>query len=137
MTRPETTESAEQPTTSGWLTFGGLLILVAGLSDIFVASAALWKSSYFVGAEEDLLILGFTSWGVLWMVLGVILVLTGLGVLWGTVWARTVGIFFVLLGILGHLLFLAAHPLWSLISVGLSLLVVYALTVPESGTRGV
>ncbi|WP_016906283.1 DUF7144 family membrane protein [Streptomyces xiaopingdaonensis] len=137
MTPPEITPSEEKPTTSGWLAFGGLLVLVAGLSDIFVACAALWKSNYFIGTSHDLLIFNFTAWGWIWMIVGIVLVVTGLGVLWGAWWARITGVFFALLSLLGHLLYLSAHPLWSLISVGLSLLVVYALTVPDRRATGV
>jgi hypothetical protein len=57
----------------------------------------------------------------------------GVGCLLGQVWARMIGIVLAALCAIGHIAFLAAFPLWSLLVIALSVLVIYALIVPARG----
>ena len=46
------------------------------------------------------------------------------------------GRFDAVLAAIGHVAFLRAFPLWSLITIGLCVLLVHALTAPPRGARG-
>ncbi|MCI2418033.1 hypothetical protein MOQ72_11410 [Saccharopolyspora sp. K220] len=121
-----------QPTagTSGWLAFAGSLILLVGVFDIISGLTSLFRPDYFLVAAGELLIFNFTTWGWIWLALGVVQAAVGVGCMLGQVWARVAGIVLAALCAIGHIAFLAAFPVWSLLVIALSVLVIYALIVP-------
>ena len=63
--------------------------------------------------------LDFTGWGWVHLVVGVIVVVAGLCVMAGQIWARTVGVLLAGLSLLANVAFLAAYPLWSIVMIAL------------------
>lgn len=122
--------SAPRSTGTGWLAFGGLMIFLIGASNVLAGCAALWKNEYYVASANDLLVLDFTAWGWIWLIIGLLEIFTGISVCLGRMWAREVGVVLAVLSAIGHLAYLAAFPLWSLATIGLCILVIYALTAP-------
>jgi hypothetical protein len=115
---------------SGWFTFAGIVVLVSGFFNIIDGLVALFNSDYFLVTADQILIFNFAAWGWIWLVLGIVQVATGAGVMAGMTWARVLGIVLAILVALGHLAFLQAFPVWSVIVIALCVLVIYALTVP-------
>ncbi|GAA4614927.1 DUF7144 family membrane protein [Saccharopolyspora hordei] len=124
------TSAPEASAMSGWLAFAGSLILLVGIFNIIDGFTALFRTDYFIVGEGQLLVFNFATWGAIWLVLGVLQVATGVGCLYDMTWARTTGIVLASLCAIGHLAFLAAFPLWSLLVIALSVLVIYGLVVP-------
>jgi hypothetical protein len=62
------------------------------------------------------------------VVLGLIAVITGLGLLTDALWARVLGVFMASLSLVANFLWLPHLPLWALISIGLDVFVIWALT---------
>jgi hypothetical protein len=77
----------------------------------------------------------FTAWGWVHLVGGVVVILSGLGVFAGKVWARTVGVLIALCSALVNLAFLSAYPLWGLMMIALDVVVILALTVHGSDVK--
>ncbi|MDA3629182.1 hypothetical protein [Saccharopolyspora oryzae] len=128
--------SAQEPTAmSGWLAFAGSLILLVGIFNIIDGLTALLRTDYYIVGAGQLLVFNFVAWGVIWLVLGVLQVATGVGCLYEKEWARTTGVVLAALVAIGHLAFLAAFPLWSLLVIALSVLVIYGLVVPAERAR--
>ena len=63
------------------------------------------------------------------------MVVAGVCVFAGQVWARTVGVVVAALSALLNLGFLAAYPVWSLILIALDVVVIMALTVHGSDIK--
>ena len=63
------------------------------------------------------------------LILGLLLLLSGVGVLAGNVAARTVGVILAGLSALANMLFIEAYPFWSILIIVVDVLVIYALTV--------
>ncbi|GAA1004628.1 hypothetical protein Aple_096320 [Acrocarpospora pleiomorpha] len=117
-------------TRSNWLGFAGIIGITVGLFNIIGGLVALFRSSYY----SHILLWNFTAWGVIWLIIGILQLAAGFGILAGKMWARTLGIIMAGLAMLGQFAFAAAFPLWSIISIALSLFVIYALVVPPRGS---
>ncbi|MGZ6259082.1 MAG: DUF7144 family membrane protein, partial [Candidatus Limnocylindrales bacterium] len=63
------------------------------------------------------------------LVLGVVVALTGIGLLAGNVVARVVGVVLAAVSALVNLAFIAAYPLWSAIVITIDVVVIYAIVV--------
>jgi hypothetical protein len=69
------------------------------------------------------------------LIVGVIVIIAGLCVLGGQMWARVVGVLLAGLSLLGNVAFLAAYPLWSLIMIAIDIVIIMALTVHGSDIK--
>ena len=115
---------------AGWIGFAGILILIVGMLDFFQGLIALFRDNYYVVSSSGFIVVDLTSWGWIMLIWGVLLVLAGLGLLGGQGWARWFTIVLVSLNFIAQLGFLgnSQYPLWSLTTLGLSVIVLYALT---------
>ncbi|WUH98649.1 hypothetical protein OHR68_34875 [Spirillospora sp. NBC_00431] len=122
--------------TSGWLTFAGTLAMVVGAFNVIDGVVALFKDDYYLVGQSQILVFDYTAWGWIWLVLGVIQIAVGAGVLAGRMWARAAGVVLAVLAAIGHLAFLTAYPLWSVLTIAMCVLLIYALTAPPAGATG-
>lgn len=128
--------STARPVLSGWLGFAGVLLFTLGLIHVMSGLAALFKDDYFQVASGSLLVFNYTAWGWIWLAIGVLQIVVGVGVLGGSLAARAGGVALAGLALIGQIAYLAAFPFWSLIGVGLCVLVIYALVAPPENARG-
>ena len=122
--------------TSGWLSFAGIIAITVGLFNVIDGLAALLRQNYYLVTDQDILVFNYAAWGWIWLILGAVQIAIGAGILAGKVWARAAGVVLAVLAAIGHVAFLRAFPLWSLITIGLCVLLVHALTAPPRGARG-
>jgi hypothetical protein len=115
---------------SGWLIFAGILVFVIGSFNVIEALVALFEDEYYVIDESELLVFDFTAWGWIFLVIGIVQILTALGILAGAGWARLLGVMFAIVAAIGQILYLNAFPVWSILVIALCVLVIYALVVP-------
>ncbi|MER7013557.1 hypothetical protein ABT324_19235 [Saccharopolyspora sp. NPDC000359] len=121
--------SAQDAPLSGWLGFAGAVLGLLGIFNIITGITALARPDYFLVDAARLLVFNYPIWGGIWLALGIVQVAAGVGVVYGSSWARFVGIDLAALCAIGHLVFLTAFPLWSVLVIGLSVLVIYGLVV--------
>jgi hypothetical protein len=122
--------AASKSTWGGWLLFGAFLLGLTGAFNIIQGITALTKpDNVFVVGEAGLLVFNFTTWGWIMLVLGVLMILTALGLNGARGWARITAMVLIGLHALAQIGFISAHPLWSVLVIGLSVVVIYALTV--------
>ena len=112
---------------SGWILFAGIMMMLIGAYNLLQGLAAIFSDDYFQVAEDELLVFDFTAWGWIMLIWGVVLLLAGFGLVTGKPWARWTGIAVVGLNAVAQAAFLSAFPLWSLLVVGLCVLVIFAL----------
>ena len=126
---------------SGWVgmvIFAGIVMILLGAFNVIDGIVALVNHEWFVTAENDLLAFNYTAWGWFWLLFGLVTIFAGFGVLAGQTWARVVGIVVAVLNAVGHMVFVSAHPVWSVMIIALDVLVIYALTAHgrELGQEG-
>jgi hypothetical protein len=114
----------------GWARFAAVMIIVNGIFGVFQGLVALLAPDpYFVVTRGSLFLFNLTGWGWWTLIIGVLLILIGIAVLMGATWARVIAIILVIVGAVGQLLLLPAQPWWSSITIGVDILIIYALTV--------
>jgi hypothetical protein len=115
---------------AGWAAFAGVIMIMAGIFQATAGLVALVNDDAYVVVSDRLaLTLDYTQWGWVHLILGAIVAAAGFAVFSGRVWARAVGVLLAALSAFAHLLFISAYPFWSLIVIGMDVLVIYALCV--------
>ena len=121
-------EKASAPKGTGWISFAAAVLVVSGVFKIF---DALWAFKYDDQVDKQVQTIVFerdlTSWGWVWLVVGIMLILAGVAVASGRQWARWFGIVVAGLAAVSFLPWIYFQPLWTILSVTLAILVVYAL----------
>ncbi|HEY2762703.1 MAG TPA: hypothetical protein VGJ13_01590 [Pseudonocardiaceae bacterium] len=114
----------------GWIFFAGVIMILGGTFQAIAGLVAIFNSSYFLVPSTGLVVnVGYTGWGWVHLVVGILVILAGFGVMTGQTWARVVGVALAGISAILNIAFLAAYPLWSLIVIALDVLVIYALSV--------
>lgn len=75
------------------------------------------------------MIFDITTWGWIQLVLGVVIALTGLGLLVGNTAARWAGVGLLGLNAILQIVWFSAAPLWALLMIALDVMVIYQLCV--------
>jgi hypothetical protein len=113
---------------SGWLAFAGSMLVLGGGFKIL---DALWAFKYDDEVTEEVQTIVFENdlqaWGWVWLFVGIVLIVTGFAVVTGAEWARWLGIVVATLAALIFLPWIYYAPFWTMLSVGIAILVVYAL----------
>jgi hypothetical protein len=124
--QPDTTRRAVEPT--GWAVFAGVILFILGFLDFFWGLAAILEDENLIVGGNGAIIVDLTAWGWVTLIVGAIQVIVGLGLLAAQEWARWAGVFFAGLAAIGQIGIVTAFPIWSLIVILLSVLVIYNLT---------
>ena len=136
MTDPRTQATRTQMDTGGigrtvpsrWAFFAGVLLFMIGVFNIIWGLTALFNDTALTRGEESLIVWDFTAWGWIHLILGIVLVLTGLGLFAGRNWARWMAIFFAMLSAFGQIAWMSTYPVWSLLIITLDIIIIYQLT---------
>lgn len=114
----------------GWILFAGIIMILAGVFQAIAGLVAILNEGYYLVPAENLVVaVNYTGWGVVHLIVGILLVLVGFGVMTGQLWARITGIILAGLSAIVHLGFIAAFPVWSAIVIALDIVIIYALAV--------
>ncbi|MEV0090270.1 hypothetical protein [Streptomyces sp. NPDC050738] len=130
-------QSAQPPSSSGsaWAAggtvFAGVLMVVEGIMGFLQGLVAIHRDDVYTRVGDYIYAFSLTSWGWIHVVLGLLVALTGVGILLDQEWARFVGIGLASLTILLQFMFLPYQPLWALISIAIGVFIVWALATDQ------
>jgi hypothetical protein len=113
----------------GWVVFAGTMAVIVGIFNVIQGLVALFDDQYFVVARGELLLLDFTAWGWIHLLVGVVMLLVGFGIIRGSPWGLVAGVVLAGVQAILQLAFLAAYPIWSILIIALDVVVIYALIV--------
>jgi hypothetical protein len=112
----------------GWIIFAAALLAVVGTLSIIAGLTGIFRDkAFFAGGQ--VVVLDYTAWGWIHLLLGIALILVGYGLYVGSTFARVAAVVVVFLHLIGQFLWIGAYPWWSLISITLCILVLYSLIV--------
>jgi hypothetical protein len=123
---------------SGWAVGGAIfaatMMMMVGIFQGLTGLVAIFKDSFFVVTPNYQFNVDVTTWGWTHLVLGVVVLLAGLSVLSGRLWARIVGIVMAVLSAIANFAFLPYYPFWSLLIIALDVLAIWGLAsyTPEA-----
>lgn len=117
---------------SGWaiggLVFAAMMMVLVGLFQFFQGLAAILNDKFFVVIENYAFELDLTAWGWIHLILGVILVASGLFLFAGSAVAGAVAVVMAGLSALANFFFIPYYPFWSIVMIALAIYVIWAIT---------
>jgi hypothetical protein len=117
----------------GWIVFAAVLMLITGAFQAIQGLVAIFKDTYYVVASSGLVVnVDYTAWGWTHLAFGALLILTGLGLFTGSMWARVLGVAVAALSMIVNFAFMAAFPVWSIVVIALDVFIILALTLHGS-----
>ncbi len=113
----------------GWIWFAAIMMMIGGALQAIHGLVAVVNDEWVVWGNQANLYLDISQWGWVHLIVGIVVFLSGLGVLSGNVLARFVGVVLASLSLVANFLYLPAYPLWAIVIIAIDVLVIYALTV--------
>lgn len=113
----------------GWVYFAGFMMMLAGIFHAIAGLVAIFKNEVFVVGGGSLLVLDFTGWGWLHLILGIVLFLAAFSVFAGGTFGRLIGAMLAGASAIANFAFFTAYPLWTIIIITIDILIIYALLV--------
>lgn len=111
----------------GWIALGAVFMVLSGVYQLIVGMAAVFNNDWVVFASEGVYLVDLATWGWAHLILGALLVGTGLSLFSGSTVGRAIATVVISLTILVNLMFLFALPVWSIIALIVNALVLYAI----------
>lgn len=113
---------------TGWVAFGGVMLILLGLFHAVQGIVAVFDSGYYLVSSTGLVVhVDYTIWGWVHVGLGVVAILAGIGVLVGNKAARVAAVVLAGVSAIINLGFVAAYPVWSIVLIALDVVVIYAI----------
>ena len=114
----------------GGVGFAGALLIIVGGFQVIDGIAAISDDKFFAKPAHYALRVDPTVWGWIHLILGVLIIWTGVSLLRGRNWAAVTAI---VLSILSALIFFFAiplYPFWAILIIALNVWVIWALSTP-------
>jgi hypothetical protein len=125
-TRTTSPESSGEPRGQGWVTFAGIMLMIAGVLNVIYGIAAIDNAHFYV-ANAHYVISELNTWGWVITAIGALQICAALGIWARQSWARWTGVFIAGLNAIIQLIFIAGYPLLSLAVFAVDLLIIYGL----------
>lgn len=112
----------------GWVGFAGFMMLLSGVFQAIAGLVALFRDTFYVVTSSQILVLNdIHTWGWVNLIVGIIVALAGVSLFSGTTWSRIVAVLFAMGAAIVNMAWLPLYPIWSIICIALSILVIYAV----------
>jgi hypothetical protein len=123
-----------EPPVSGWalgaIAFAATIMTLSGVFQILAGLVAIFDDDFFVVARNYTFDLDVSAWGWIHLIVGVLVLATGMGLFARAAWAGVTAIVLCMLSALTNFFFIPYYPIWALLVIGLDIWVIWALTRP-------
>lgn len=126
--RDDYTRGTEVTGWVGWVGFGGSILILSGIFQSISGLVALFRDSFYVVNTHQVLVLNSVhTWGWVNLIVGLIVMLAGFSLFSGSTWSRVIAVLFAMGSAIVNMVALPIYPIWSLLCITLSVLVMYAV----------
>ncbi|MFF9864671.1 MULTISPECIES: DUF7144 family membrane protein [unclassified Streptomyces] len=132
MTTMHTQTRRHDALASGLVTFAAVMLLVAGILDIFRGIMGIAEDDVFVTTPEYIFRFDLTTWGWLHLAFGVLAAIVGVGLLRPSMWARVAGVGLAAILLVINFLSLPYYPVWSIVGIAMYAFIIWALCTVRS-----
>ena len=113
---------------SGWITFAGLMAVIAGGYNSLSGIAALSDDDTLAAQAKDVLYgIDLTAWGWFWLIVGVGQLITGVLIFQRNPWGLWLGVGFASLSALLTVIVMFVFPLWAIAVLTIDFLILFGL----------
>ncbi|HEX9336855.1 MAG TPA: hypothetical protein VF892_13265 [Pseudonocardiaceae bacterium] len=113
---------------AGWLIFAAVVLGITGAINVFEGLFGLIYRYRTVLVAAQLYVVNVTSWALVLIVSGAIMIAAGIGLASRRTWARVTAIVVVGVHAIIQVAWMGAYPVWSLLMLALDIVVLFALT---------
>src|SRR5690349_13464582 len=106
MSTEVSTDQRVSPWASGPILLSGGLLVIGGILQVFIGTAALVHDKIYVGTPRYLYAFDLSSWGWAQLLIGILSVAAGFAALRGLTWARMVGVGLASLSMIAQFMFI-------------------------------
>ena len=126
---PPAARDEPSPLAMGLTAFTGIMMTLAGVLQAMVGLTAIINSAFYPQVAHYTFQFSPTAWGWIHLFLGGTIVVAGLSLFLGQIWARIVGVILALVATLACFAWLPYYPVWALLIMALNAAIIWALTV--------
>jgi hypothetical protein len=127
---PRASYPPESTAWTGWVVFAGVMLLTLGSFQVIQGLVALFDNGFYLVRPSGLVVdVNYNTWGWTHLIIGVVMIVTGLGLFVGNMAARVLGVVAAVVSAIVNLAFISAYPVWSTIVIALDVVVIYAIIV--------
>ncbi|TJZ55496.1 hypothetical protein FCH28_09065 [Streptomyces piniterrae] len=119
---------------TGWTVFAAVLMVFGGFMAILQGISAIAKDEVFVTTTNYVFKFNLTGWGWVHLILGIVVVLAGVALFSGALWARVVGVIIAGLAMIANFLWIPYYPFWALTLIVVDAFVIWALCTGNRDT---
>src|SRR3954447_23303925 len=120
---------------SGWVTFAGVMLLIAGALNVIYGIAAIGDSKFFIN-DSKYILSNLNTWGWITLIIGVIQLFAAFSLWSGNIYGRIIGIGAAGLSAIGALLSIPAYPFWSLAIFAIDIVIIHQIATRGTEGRG-
>ncbi|MFD6419013.1 hypothetical protein [Streptomyces sp. NPDC060194] len=117
----------DSPWATGGAMFAGALLILEGVLGVLNGIVGIAKDDVYANIGDYTFEFNLTTWGWIHLVIGVLLILTGVGIVKGNAAARGVGVGLAMLAVVANFLWLPYQPIWAVVMIGIGIFVIWAL----------
>ncbi|MEY9844771.1 hypothetical protein [Streptacidiphilus sp. MAP5-3] len=126
---PRAAHLSRRPVATGWTFFAAVMMIIGGVLAIFEGISAIAKDDLVIVTRNYAYKMNTAGWGWIHLILGVLIVVAGVALFGGAMWARVVGIGLAGLGMIANFLWLPYYPFWAIVLIAVDIFVIWALCV--------
>jgi hypothetical protein len=113
---------------TGWISFAAIMLIIGGSLNLLYGVIAAVNDEWVVFTNRANVYLDVSEWGWVHIILGGIVLLSGIGLFSGNIIARAVAVIVASISMLVNFFFIPVYPLWALIVIVIDVLVIWAVT---------
>jgi hypothetical protein len=117
-----------EKTRSGWVTFAGVMLFIAGFLNVIYGIAAIGDSKFFV-QDQKYILSNLNTWGWVTLLLAALQLFAAFSLWSGGLYGRFVAILAASLSAMAALLSIPAYPFWSLAIFAIDIIVIYQVAM--------
>jgi hypothetical protein len=114
---------------AGWSALAAIFMIVSGSMHVLTGVSAIARDEVYAYTPGHVVTLDVATWGWVYLILGIVVGVSGLFVFTGAVWARAVAVAAIVASMVTNFASLPYQPGWSIAMLMVGSLVIYALTV--------
>ena len=115
-------------TRSGWITFAGVMAVIAGGYNVLSGIAALADDDTIASQAKDVLYgIDLTAWGWFWLLIGLAQIITGVLIFQRNTWGLWLGVTFAGLSAMLTVIVMFVFPLWAIAVLTIDFLILFGL----------
>ena len=105
-----------------------VILILAGVLHAMQGVVGLANNEFYVTTQNWIFKFDATTWGWVHILVGLIAIGTGVGLFYGAVWARTLGVIVAAVSIFANFVWLPYYPVWAILIIAFDFFVIWALT---------